>query len=501
MNPQISKSEFMMFLKHPALLWLKKHDKKKIPPPDANLQAIFDEGNTFESYANQIFENAVNLGFNNYNEYLDLPKRTTDALESGADTITQGRFEAKNLTCIVDVLKRVDENTFDLYEIKSSTSAKTEHEIDLSFQTIVLEEYGLQIRKIFVIHTNNEYVRNGDIDIRELTKTVEVTEAVRERIPSTKSNIEKAKKVIDMPSIPDISPSRVRMGAMNEWMEIYKNLTEIDPYSIYKICRPSAELFKRLEDEGIKYLKDIPDDFELNEKQMAQVQAVKSGKRFIDKEKVAEFVNALEYPIYFFDYETFSGVIPKFDGLRPYQQVPFQYSLHIMEKPGGELIHKEYLHTEKTNSVEPLILQMKKDFGETGSILVWYEQFEKSRNKEMAEMFPEHADFLLGLNERIVDLMIPFAEGVVVDKQFSGSASIKKVLPVIVPELSYESLYIREGAGAQRTWVETILEGKHEDEREKIIEALLEYCKLDTFAMVEIFRFLNGDRVPDTLFE
>lgn len=501
MNPQLSKSEFMMFLKHPALLWLKKHDKKKIPPPDANLQAIFDEGNIFESYANKMFPNSVDLGFTSYQEYLDLPHQTTKALKTGAEVITQGRFEAKNLTCIVDVLKRVEGDTYDLYEIKSSTSAKTEHEIDLSFQTIVLEEYGLKIRKVYVIHANNEYVRKGDIDIKEITKTVDVTEVVRERIPSTKLNIEKAMKVIDMKNIPDISPSRVRMGAMYDWMEIYKNLKIVDPYSIYNICRPSAPLFKSLEDAGIELLKDIPEDFELNEKQLAQVQAVKSGKRHIDQEKVDEFIGSLTYPIYFFDYETFSGVIPKFDGLKPYQQVPFQYSLHILDKPKGELTHKEYLHTEKSNSVEPLILQMKKDFGDTGSILVWYEQFEKSRNKEMAEMHPEHADFLLGLNERIVDLMMPFSDGTVVDKQFMGSSSIKKVLPVIIPELSYESLYIREGAGAQRTWVETILEDKNDKEKDKIIEALLEYCKLDTFAMVEIFRFLNGERVSDTLFE
>src|ERR1035437_10274794 len=144
---QISKSDYMLFLKHPAWLWLKKHDKNKLPPTSPSLQVIFDEGHLFEKYAEELFPNSTKLGFNDYNEYLSLPKRTSEALSNGSTTIFQGRFEHDNITCIVDVLEKVGDGKFDLFEIKSSTSVKSEHIDDLAFQVLVLEGSGLKIRR------------------------------------------------------------------------------------------------------------------------------------------------------------------------------------------------------------------------------------------------------------------------------------------------------------------------------------------------------------------
>jgi hypothetical protein len=170
--------------------------------------------------------------------------------------------------------------------------------------------------------------------------------------------------------------------------------------------------------------------------------------------------------------------------------VPFQYSLHIQHEPGGELEHKEYLHTENSNPIPPLLKKLKEDMEGKGSVLVWYETFEKGRNKEMAEFAPEYKDFLEDVNDRIVDLMLPFKEGKYVHKNFYGSASIKKVLPVLVPELSYKELGVQDGGTALRTWCEAFLEEKHDD-KEKVAADLIEYCKLDTLAMVKILEALK----------
>src|SRR3989344_7316926 len=165
----LSKSEFMMFLKHPAWLWLKKYDKTKLPEPDASLQALFDEGSLFESYAEKIFPEAIKLGYKKEGNvfsgtmYYALPETTLKEIKKGTKVILQGRLEADNLTSIFDVIERVDSKTFDLYEIKSSTSAKPEHIPDLAFQTIVLEKSGFKVRNISVLHVNNKYVRKGDI--------------------------------------------------------------------------------------------------------------------------------------------------------------------------------------------------------------------------------------------------------------------------------------------------------------------------------------------------
>jgi hypothetical protein len=236
---------------------------------------------------------------------------------------------------------------------------------------------------------------------------------------------------------------------------------------------------------------DIPDDFHLKPVQKRQIEATRLGEPIVDINKITKFINNLEYPVYFLDYETLASIIPPFDGLRPYQQLPFQYSLHILRAPEADLEHVEFLHTLETNPLPDLLSQLQNDIGESGSILVWYEGFEKSCNDLMASMMPEYKDFLISVNERIVDLMIPFQKGWYVDKDFMGSASIKNVLPVIAPELSYKDMDISEGATAQRLWMEAVYTDKNsEAEKTKLMESLRAYCELDTYAMVKIFEFL-----------
>ncbi|MCB9822492.1 DUF2779 domain-containing protein, partial [Candidatus Nomurabacteria bacterium] len=182
---------------------------------------------------------------------------------------------------------------------------------------------------------------------------------------------------------------------------------------------------------------------------------------------------------------------PYFDGMRPYAQYPFQYSLHILDAPDAPLRHEEYLHRENSNPAASVVAAMQSHFGSSGSVIAWNMGFEKSCNNTLMHFVPEAAEFLADINNRMVDLMIPFSQNYYVDADFCGSASIKNVLPVLVPELSYKTLDIQEGGTAQRLWMEAALDGKHPDEKEKIFSDLVEYCKLDTLAMVEIHRKLR----------
>ncbi|HUD44838.1 MAG TPA: DUF2779 domain-containing protein [Patescibacteria group bacterium] len=489
---QLSKSDYLLYLKHPAWLWLKKHDKKKLPPIDDNTQAIFDAGNLFESYAQHLFPDGVRLSFTDYDSYLDLPTRTTKAITDGTKTIFQGRFEYNQITCICDVVKVVGENTLDLYEIKSSTRAKPEHEWDLAFQMVVLEGCGYKINKIYVIHVNNEYVRRGAIDYKQLTSISDITETVKEKREETKQNIQKALLIMSSPTIPDISPSLARADSFKEWLEIYRGLVTIDPYSIYDLCRVSSDTIGKLEELKIKRLVDMHDGFPLSEKQKLQIQAVKQDKEIINVAEIKTFLNKLVFPLYFLDYETLASVVPYFDGLRPYQQLPFQYSLHRLNSPDGVLDHFMYLHTENSNPAEGLSHSLKTHLGDTGSVIVWNESFEKTCNSLLGKLLPEFTSFYEQVNARIVDLMIPFSSDWYVHKDFGGSASIKKVLPVLVTELSYKELGIHEGAGAQRLWMEALLDGKRDSEKEQILGDLEKYCKLDTLAMVEIYKQLRS---------
>lgn len=170
---------------------MKKHAKHLLPPVDDALQARFDEGHAFEAYAEALFPDLKRLGFDSYQEYAALPRRTTEAWRSGASTVAQGRYEAGELTCITDILRRDDEG-FELIEIKSGTSAKEEHEFDLAFQKVVLEEAGYAITRCLVAHANKEYVRSGEVDPSKLVAFTDISEKVEERLDNTRVWIEQA---------------------------------------------------------------------------------------------------------------------------------------------------------------------------------------------------------------------------------------------------------------------------------------------------------------------
>lgn len=488
---QISKSDYLLYLKHPAWLWLKKHDKDKLPPIDDNTQAVFDAGNLFEGYAERLFDNGIRLGFTDYASYLALPEQSMEAILGGAKTIFQARFEAGQLTCICDAIQVVGDKTVDLFEIKSSTSAKPEHIPDLAFQTHVLQESGFTVRNIAVVHVNNEYVRHGDVKPRELCGVTDVTGKVNAELETTRQRIQDALTVVQEPTLPNISLSHVGNGSFGDWLTIYRSLTNPPKDSIYDLCGLNARKADDLESAGITMLADIPDDFLLSPKQNLQVRAAKLGQPLITPEPIKQLLGSFIYPLYFLDCETLAGVVPPFDGTRPYQQIPFQYSLHILDSPDSQLRHEEYLHRDSTNPCKQIAEALRSHIGDSGTVLAWNMGFEKSCNSTLAGEVPELRDFLLSLNERMNDLMIPFAKGWYVDKDFMGSASIKKVLPVLIPHLSYMELGIHDGASAQRLWMQAVIDGKDSIDRQVLFADLIEYCKLDTLAMVEIFNMLR----------
>jgi Domain of unknown function(DUF2779) len=487
----LSKSDYLLYLKHPAWLWLKKHDKDKLPPIDDNTQAIFDAGNLFEAYAEQLFPSGIRLGFTDYASYLALPGQTMEAILGGVKILFQARFEAGPLTCICDVIEFVGEKDLNLYEIKSSTDAKPEHIVDLAFQAQVLRECGFTVRNISVVHVNNSYVRSGDIISKDFCSITDVTDKVTNAQVITRQHIDDALRVIQLPDMPDPSPAFVGNGSFGDWLPIFTEITNQPKGSIYELCAINADKVRELEEQNIKMLVDIPDDFPLTPKQNQQHTAAKLNQQLIEQEPIRSLLSTYTFPLYFLDYETFAAVVPAFDGLRPYQQVPFQYSLHILDSPDSPLRHEEYLHRECSNPCSSLAEALRSHIGEHGTILVWNESFEKSCNKTLAHEVPDLEDFLLNLNERIRDLKIPFSKGWYVDKDFCGSASIKKVLPVLVPSLSYASLGIHEGGSAQRLWTQAVIDGKDTINKEVMFADLIAYCKLDTLAMVEIFNVLR----------
>ena len=487
----LSKSDYMLFLKHPAWLWVKKNKRKLIPPVDANLQARFDQGHEFEKYVEPLFAPLVCLGFDDFSAYQALPNETLKAWEHGAVNVSQGRYVYDQATCIVDLLCKQEDGSYKLIEIKSSTGQKAEHIFDLAFQKVVLDGAGFHVSKCELAIVNKEYTRKGDVEPEKLVGFIDVTDKVFAKVENTKIRIANALVTMKMPQMPDPKPEDAKLGSYSEWMQIRD---QIDPpiagTSIHKLPYMSADKASKLIKDGKTEISDISDYSVLGKATQKYLRAMDTGSRTVDKARLQQFVNELKYPLHFFDYETSQSLVPVWENTRPYQQVTFQYSLHIQNEPGAELEHYEYLHRDTSNPVPNLLEKLSQHLQPTGSVLVWYESFEKSRNSEMAGMYGNYKQFLEELNGRIIDLMVPFSEEMITDPKFMGSSSIKAVLPVFKPSLSYKDLNIQEGGSASRLWKEAIFETEDINEKNKIFDDLTKYCERDTYAMVEIYNQL-----------
>ncbi len=482
-----------MFLKHPAWLWLKKHNPDFLPEMDDNTQAMVDEGRLFENRAERIFADAIPLNRDDYASITEWANETKQLIDQGVETILQAAFVYNEYLCIADVITLTSEG-YELIEIKATTSPDKEHICDLAFQKAVIEYNGIPIIRSKVLHANKDYIRHGDIKIDKLAMFTDVTNKVNKEVLEATIKMRDAVTAMNQEEMPSDSLRFVGLGAAKDWRPIFRKLhPNIEPYSIYDLAsckgRGMDKLIATLEDDGIELIKDIPDSTKLQAHQKDQVNVTKLGQPVIDKAALKAFMDDFEFPIYFLDYESINRIFPPFDNTWPYQQVVFQHSIYILQEE-GTLTHEEYLHETNTNPAPQVIESLESIIGGKGSIVVWNETFEKSRHNDYAKLYPNKAAFFEKLNDRVIDLMKPFDKRMYQDMRFKGSASIKSVLPVICPELSYKVLGIQEGGTASRSWREAIID-ETRDDKEKVLSDLAEYCKLDTLAMVEIYKKLS----------
>lgn len=455
-------------------------------PP--SLQQRMDDGYEFEKYTEQLFSGAKKIGFADIDEYNTMLSRTSAAWSSGARCVLQGKYQSGEITCITDILE-ADGNGYVLTEIKSSSSAKPEHELDLAFQRVVLEAAGYVINKCRVAHVNSGYVRDGEIVANKLVAFTDVTENVEKLLGKTKSDIDRALAVVRAKNIPDIAPSLTASNAFREWLDIRKTLEpHLAADSIYYLPKIGSGVAKKLTKNNISRIRDIKDASLLSHGTAKYWKAFEHENRFIDKSQLENFLDTITYPIYYLDYETSSNAVPLWNHTAPYQQVPFQYSVHIKTDLRNDVQHFDYLHKARDNPMDGLLEKLRQDIGGSGSIIVWNKSFEMDRNTEMAKYSPEYSEFLSNVNSRVIDLMDPFKDDIITDPAFKGSNSIKDVLPVLVPNFSYDNLEIKDGGTAASEWkAVTLQDGPN---KEKVYADLIKYCERDTEAMVLIHQEL-----------
>ncbi|MBS3108508.1 DUF2779 domain-containing protein [Candidatus Woesearchaeota archaeon] len=470
--PLLTKSNYIIGLSCPRHLWLKFHDSDKIQENDAQTKYLFEQGKIVGNLAKKLFPGGVDIP-----EDFNLNLKKTQELIKQRKTLFEAGIIAENMYARADIFVPIKDE-WDIIEVKSSTSVKDDHIHDLSFQKHVYQLAGLKIRKCFILHINNTFVKNGEIVPKDFFIQKEVTKEVDKAIVGIQNRIDTMMAIINNKEPPKVN---IGNGCNNELdcpsEDCWNFLPEEHVFELYRGGKKSLELFEA----NIRSIKDIPDECKLSDKQGIQRKCAKTGKVYINKVHIRKFLNSLTYPLHYLDFETFMTAIPIYDGTKPYQQIPFQFSLHVDN--ANEMKHFEFLHNSKNDPRPSFLWEMKNALGTEGSIIVYNQPFEISRLKELALAFPEYKDWIESVLKRIVDLMQPFRDFDYYSPAQKGSCSIKDVLPAVTGK-SYEGLDIADGGSASVSYFEMVFKGK------ELRKELLEYCKMDTEGMVLIVKKL-----------
>jgi Domain of unknown function(DUF2779) len=488
MMHQLSKTDFIQYLNCPESLWLLKNKPDDYPEGEFSLflEKLIKEGYEVEEYAKQLFPYGLDLPNN------ATPQYTSEQLKGDTKVFFQPSFiTQKGVFARIDVLEKLENNSWHLYEIKSSTSIKKDkkhnHLKDACFQKYVLAKNDLKVSKVSIIHLNKEYVKQGVIYINELLEIEEVTEAIDNIYSSVVNEINAATTFINKEVI-NKTVCSCKYKTRSNHCDSFKYFNEdIPEYSIYEIGNIRAKKVGLLVDNDQLGIIDIPLDFELNINQQAQVESVRQEQPLINIPNIKRDLDNLIFPLHFIDYETYASAIPKLDRMSPHKHLTFQVSIHTLSEDGA-LTHFE--HLLEAMKMPNHMLEAMQDFTRLeGTFISWHASFEVGRNKDLIDWLPEYTTYLTYVNEHMFDLEKIFKKDYI-DYRFHGSSSIKKVLPVICPELSYSELEVNNGTMALVTWGKMVLDKDFNEDVETTKKNLLDYCELDTLAMVKIYEEL-----------
>ena len=491
---KLSKTDFLIYRGCAHNAWVKRHrpDVFHAQPLSAFDLGLLEAGNEVDELARQLFPGGIVI------ERGDVV--TTDQLIAGRERVLyQPVFETAQFTTACDILVWDNETEcYDLYEVKASSTGATSkardelYLYDLAFQAEVLRQNGVPLGRLGLVRLDTAYVRGDKLDIATLFSTDERTEAVAILSDTVLHEMDIAYELLSRQSPLPAPCNCMTKGRSAHCTTFAFTNPGVPDYSVHDIARigSSKKKLSAMIDRGVLDVKDVPDDIELSDVQTNQVRAVKTDRIAIDAEAIAEFLNELTFPLIFLDYETYPAAVPRFPGYGPFDQIPFQYSLDVIDARGSSMQHFEFLHTDACCSDASLIAALRRAMPATGSVMTWNKAFEKGINGKLGERNHDACSFLADINDRIVDLMDVFSNQAYLHPGFRGRTSIKAILPVLVTELSYHDIAIQEGATATARWNDMVTGAMSDDEANQVAADLRKYCALDTLAMVQIWRVL-----------
>jgi hypothetical protein len=485
----ISKSKFLSGVQCEKKLFFDTHRRELKPPTSPEKQAAFDVGHAVGVLAQAYFPGGMDATPEEQGMYRVPIENTRRWIKEGVQTIYEATFSANGVFAALDILHHVNGERCAV-EVKSSTSVKDYHITDASLQFYAMDQAGFRPDRFFLMHINTAYVKNGEIDPKEFFVLEELTEGVVSNQPWVARRVSELRGMLDgeEPNV-EIGPHCDSPFSCDYKGHCWRHIPDNSVFDLFNSRGREWQYYR----DGILDLRDIPDVDALGHRQRLQVEGQLHGIRYVDEERLREFSQEFQYPLYFFDFETIFTGLPVLDGTRPYQQVPFQYSLHIVSED-GTMEHKEFLATpsdfNSNTALDPrqqLIQQLKADLGPTGSIVAYNARFEIGVLNGLAAAFPAQADYLIGISNRFVDLLVPFQNAWYYLPEMGASASIKSVLPAIAPEFSYDDLAIGNGGDASSIFL-SMITGDFDGDEAETRRHLLAYCERDTFGMVVVWK-------------
>jgi predicted RecB family nuclease len=486
-NIRISKSKFVAGVQCLKRLYLQVHEPGVAAGPGASDQAIMEQGREVGLVARQMFPGGVEV---DSSDGVEQAIRATRELIANPEVpaIFEGTFENGGVLVRVDVLQRRRDGRWRLLEVKSTTDLKEHHLDDVAIQARVVSRSGLDLAASCLMHVNRNYVfQGGSIDVRQFFRIRNLTRRVKRLQPKLTFQLRAEFTVLNMLKAPDLPPGSHCTEPVT--CEFFDRCNPPRPDDrVGYLPRIQASAVEELEEIGVEPVRDIPDDFPLNERQRRACASVQTGKPWFSA-VLKKQLSGMKYPLYFVDFETVNPAIPRFPGMRPYDQIPFQWSVHVLREPGAEPEHQEFLATDTTDPRREFIASLCPVLGGSGSILV-YSAFESQRLSELAAWLPEFAGCIKKFQRRLWDLL-PLIRSHVYHPGFAGSFSLKRVLPALVPDMTYAGLEVADGTDAGLAWESLKRGGLDQTERSRIRKALLDYCGQDTLAMVRLLEKLR----------
>jgi hypothetical protein len=470
-------------------LYLQVHQPELAAETDEATQTIIDQGAEVGRLAREAFPGGALIEA----DHLELDKAIAQTFKLVADgqvpAIFDATFSQADVLVRVDILQRLPKsNRWKLIEVKSTTRVKDHHLPELALQRFVLEGLGFHVVPCLA-HLNRDYVYDGRryeleklFTIEDLTKE---TDALRKDLPTL---ILEQLEMLGKEEAPEVEPGAQCQAPIRcEFFDVCNKPLPLEHVTM--LPKISGTKLARLTELGITSIQNIPFGFPLTEAQKHACECVRRGEPWFGK-GLKKALTELEYPLYFMDFETLGLAIPRFAGMRPYDPIPFQWSVHGQPEPGMDLEHHEFLAMDASDPRPAFLEGLCEVLGKKGKIVVYNQSFESGVLSDLARWRPSYEPAVKNIQERLWDLL-PVVRSHTYHAKFQGSYSLKHVLPALVPGMSYEGMDVADGQQAGVVW-ETMIHGQLDEcQKNKAREALLAYCRQDTLAMAKLIQVLR----------